>query len=350
MTAIANISNAEVGLSVRNALNDAIDRLNAIGINAAGGLAFSGTKSFSGANSADNSWVWMDTGSVITGNANSPSPTGATAPIQFFVNDNVNTNSGDGELSFLSVTLAPAIHYTGNRNAIRGYVTVVGAPDTGSPTDNTNAVGVLGLGHAGANMGGTAGGSITAYRGQVFGGNFNAFSDVAATALAELCGAEVNVQAAAATNPARKIALSLVNGAADADSGDFEDALLQLASQDGAIAMQNGIMFGGYSVQFPHDTNSTLIGAVARVAPSAGSPAAMWGVDFNAVTFNASGGFLRGPGFLVGPTGSLLVTPAASATPPSNGNLVIERTSNTTLTFKLKGTDGTVRSGTITLA
>ena len=37
-------------------------------------------------------------------------------------------------------------------------------------------------------------------------------------------------------------------------------------------------------------------------------------------------------------------------TPASNGDLVVEATSNTTLTFKLKGTDGTVRSGTITLA
>lgn len=42
--------------------------------------------------------------------------------------------------------------------------------------------------------------------------------------------------------------------------------------------------------------------------------------------------------------------PSASRTPSSNGELVIEATSNTTLTFKLKGSDGTVRSGTITLA
>ena len=37
-------------------------------------------------------------------------------------------------------------------------------------------------------------------------------------------------------------------------------------------------------------------------------------------------------------------------TPASNGDFIVEATSNTTLTFKLKGTDGTVRSGTITLA
>lgn len=40
----------------------------------------------------------------------------------------------------------------------------------------------------------------------------------------------------------------------------------------------------------------------------------------------------------------------ATATPIANGDMTVERTSNTTLTFKLKGTDGTVRSGTITLS
>lgn len=43
-------------------------------------------------------------------------------------------------------------------------------------------------------------------------------------------------------------------------------------------------------------------------------------------------------------------SPAASVTPAVNGEMVVEATSNTTLTFKLKGSDGTVRSGTLTLA
>lgn len=42
--------------------------------------------------------------------------------------------------------------------------------------------------------------------------------------------------------------------------------------------------------------------------------------------------------------------PGASNAPVSNGDVTIEATSNTTLTFKLKGSDGTIRSGTITLA
>lgn len=43
-------------------------------------------------------------------------------------------------------------------------------------------------------------------------------------------------------------------------------------------------------------------------------------------------------------------SPQASVSPAANGEMVVEATSNTTLTFKLKGSDGTVRSATLTLA
>lgn len=48
--------------------------------------------------------------------------------------------------------------------------------------------------------------------------------------------------------------------------------------------------------------------------------------------------------------GTFGFTPGTSVTPVNNGDVVIEATNNTTLTFKLKGTDGTVRSGTLTLS
>jgi hypothetical protein len=47
---------------------------------------------------------------------------------------------------------------------------------------------------------------------------------------------------------------------------------------------------------------------------------------------------------------SVIQQPPASTTPASNGDYVVEATSNTTLTFKLKGTDGIVRTATLTLA
>lgn len=46
----------------------------------------------------------------------------------------------------------------------------------------------------------------------------------------------------------------------------------------------------------------------------------------------------------------LVQTPPASATPAVNGELVFQLTSNTSLVIKVKGSDGTVRSTTLTLA
>jgi hypothetical protein len=63
---------------------------------------------------------------------------------------------------------------------------------------------------------------------------------------------------------------------------------------------------------------------------------------------NTAGGYSIGTAVL--PLGNLFVMPGASVTPTVNGCLAIEATNNTTLTFKLRGPDGTVRSGTIALS
>lgn len=47
---------------------------------------------------------------------------------------------------------------------------------------------------------------------------------------------------------------------------------------------------------------------------------------------------------------NVILRPAASVTPASNGDLVFELTSNTSLTIKVKGSDGTVRSAILTLS
>lgn len=54
--------------------------------------------------------------------------------------------------------------------------------------------------------------------------------------------------------------------------------------------------------------------------------------------------------WLKGWFGNISVFPAASVTPANNGEVTFQLTSNTSLTFKVKGSDGTVRSGSITLA
>jgi len=48
--------------------------------------------------------------------------------------------------------------------------------------------------------------------------------------------------------------------------------------------------------------------------------------------------------------GEIEFTPGSSVSPTDNGDVVIEATNNTTLTFKLKGSDGTTRSDTLTLS
>lgn len=49
-------------------------------------------------------------------------------------------------------------------------------------------------------------------------------------------------------------------------------------------------------------------------------------------------------------TNGLTISPAASSTPTVNGSMQFELTSNTSLKVKVKGTDGVVRSATLTLA
>lgn len=48
--------------------------------------------------------------------------------------------------------------------------------------------------------------------------------------------------------------------------------------------------------------------------------------------------------------GAIAFAPGSSVTPLNNGDVVFQLTNNTTITVKAKGSDGTVRSGTITLA
>lgn len=80
-----------------------------------------------------------------------------------------------------------------------------------------------------------------------------------------------------------------------------------------------------------------LIQAGNGIAVTAGPTVAIDGAD--PVTWSAKQTFARAT-----------FTPAASVTPASNGDVDIQLTSNTSLTFKAKGSDGTVRSGSVTLA
>jgi hypothetical protein len=56
------------------------------------------------------------------------------------------------------------------------------------------------------------------------------------------------------------------------------------------------------------------------------------------------------PDYKLDVNGAIGFTPGSSVTPVDNGDVVFELTNNTTLTIRAKGSDGTVRSGTVTLS
>ena len=58
----------------------------------------------------------------------------------------------------------------------------------------------------------------------------------------------------------------------------------------------------------------------------------------------------KAPDYTLDVNGSFGFTPGSSVDPVDNGDVVIEFTNNTTLTFKAKGSDGTIRSATLTLS
>lgn len=70
--------------------------------------------------------------------------------------------------------------------------------------------------------------------------------------------------------------------------------------------------------------------------------------NFDNSTFNVGIGSSI-PGKKLDVTGAIQITPGNSVTPTKNGDLVFEFTSNTTLTIRGRGSDGVVRSATITL-
>jgi hypothetical protein len=108
-----------------------------------------------------------------------------------------------------------------------------------------------------------------------------------------------------------------------------------------------------------------VFGASAHTG--SGSTRKLMGLDVNdAVTFGqfcfiTSSGFVNTQGFalnsgtfVVNSSGditgvNLTIKPGASRTPASNGQIAFEATSDTSLTIKLKGSDGTVRSVVLTL-
>jgi hypothetical protein len=92
-------------------------------------------------------------------------------------------------------------------------------------------------------------------------------------------------------------------------------------------------------------------GEQLRVAYDASNYSTVTVNSTGGVTFSSSGSAIipwTFNGHMLANSG-LTIVPAASATPAANGQLVFEATSNTQVTVKLKGSDGTVREVVLTL-
>jgi hypothetical protein len=144
--------------------------------------------------------------------------------------------------------------------------------------------------------------------------------------------------------------------------------LLTAGGMNATLKYTPAVMFG--STDDSLTTTNPKVGAamagVARETYSGDSDGAM-GLAFFATPlnpgtteamvevacFDEAGNFGVGtgdPDYLAHFAGEIGFAPGSSVTPVSNGDVVFELTSNTTLTIKAKGSDGVVRSGTVTLA
>jgi len=92
--------------------------------------------------------------------------------------------------------------------------------------------------------------------------------------------------------------------------------------------------------------SSKTTGDLVLYTSNAGSESEKMRVQYNGnVGINETA-----PDYKLDVNGSFGFTPGTSVTPVDNGDVVIEATNDTTLTFKLKGSDGTIRTATLTLA
>lgn len=150
-----------------------------------------------------------------------------------------------------------------------------------------------------------------------------------------------------------------------ATTGNYPSATLYLQAYNGTSVTNGGALFhtGNSFVYGQILANQTNLygyrqnGLRLSVSNSAPITFATAGSDPDLSTEKmrlTSAGYLgigeTAPDYKLDVNGTIGFTPGSSVTPVDNGDVVVEATNNTTLTFKLKGSDGTIRSGTLTLS
>lgn len=226
---------------------------------------------------------------------------------------------------------------SGNRNAIHSVLSY--STPTNPAAGNGFFTSMFATSYITSGAGGTPGNTKGDF--YAFGGIVTLTSGV--TYAHGVIGAEFDVAVEAGASVDEKMILQLASVNSDAVKGSTIDAMAVFAADSSALVKYDyGIAFGKTGYKWPVD--GTLIGSYN----TADSRSCIHGVNFTGITF--SGSAFKSQGFEVSPTGSLVITPGASKTPANNGEVVFELTSNTSLRIKAKGSDGTVRSVTLTLA
>lgn len=273
-----------------------------------GRTELSGGKTYSGASSSSNSFMWMG-GTSITGTASVAPANGITSPFNLYIGgDSVDTTtSGNGNLIGFSFEHAVSATHTGGRTAIQGYLPIVGAPSVAAGSDGY--VGVQGMARASANFGGTTG-VYTNYKGNVFGGNSNVWATAAGTFLEHIVSQEFDVSIQTGASAANKYGISIIKGSIDRVRGVYDDAAISINDQynPSSPGWKIGLAFGGYGHQWAFASDSTLIGVqLAQAGPTSGDPAvADLGVDFTNATFTTAA--FASTGFKVDGSGRVSLT------------------------------------------
>ena len=139
-------------------------------------------------------------------------------------------------------------------------------------------------------------------------------------------------------------------------AGDYSTAV-GYASMLGLTSGTNNSALGAYAGRYIADgatanatcNNSVFIGNSTKAQASAQTNQNVFG--YNAVGLGSNSSVIGNSSVTVFKAfGTPIFTPGASFTPTANGELSMEATSNTSVTIKLKGTDGVVRSAVLTLA
>jgi hypothetical protein len=270
----------------------------------------------------------------------------------------------------------------------------LGATNIGS--GNRNYVGVVGNSHSFTGDGGVPGTN----RGAYFGGNFNGYGDAAATNLLEVTGGEADTFTQTGASMAYLLGWSIVGN--NSVHGTNCDAALSIGGSTSGVygphvGWNFGVCFTNLNGNDATYSGTTLIGAYFNTV---GLRTITAGLDTS--KFTCTSGIVLGPNLVLGdntlnlgasganvstvqagnnvaaanldlmPKGGgaarvydgiagtvrmfienvngIRLVPVASGAPQNNGELMIQATSNTSLTFKFKGSDGTIRTNSLTLA